>query len=297
MTKQEILNKIKMPEEGQAFIFEVLDKIYANEEYLREFKEIKDEFFALEIDEIKKDNNDFWPHLEAFGAKLGYSFDQIALPFCIECTDVTEKRMREQGFGDEDIIANLVDIVIWAKICERDWGGWGMHEFSWVSRSLRAILWRLGRLQFEISEFEADEFNKYGVHIKRGDKVINTHIPEDGPMPDDQRLDAYKRAYEYFGFGHFVCDTYLLYPRQREFLPKDSNIVRFMDEFEAVKSGELEGHNNMWRIWGQRDNWDPATLPRNTRLQRAYADHLAKHNCTGWGYGVMIFDGEKIVKE
>ena len=42
---------------------------------------------------------------------------------------------------------------------------------------------------------------------------------------------------------------------------------------------------------------DPASLPRDTELRRRMADYLAKSgNVTGTGYGVFLFDGERVIK-
>jgi hypothetical protein len=71
-----------------------------------------------------------------------------------------------------------------------------------------------------------------------------------------------------------------------------------MDDFDIISRNDVKNDGNLWRIFGRRDSYDPENLPRNTDLQRRMADYLAANdNVTGSGYGVFVFDGEKVVKE
>ena len=218
--------------------------------------------------------------------------DMIRLVFCFLCLDKTREIILSKGLGEDDFIANLLDITIWARVCLRDEGHPGMHEFEWIAKSLRGRLLRLGRMQFEIEKFKPREFTEKGVTIYRGEPVINVHIPDDGtPIPDVARFDSYKRAREFFDSDIFVFESYLLYPPQRKFLSPDSNIVHLMDDFTLIYFDENTQFRDMWRIFGgKREKWDIDTLPRGTSLQRGYADHLAKTGKCGAGYGIMIFD-------
>ena len=94
----------------------------------------------------------------------------------------------------------------------------------------------------------------------------------------------------------FCCGSWLLYPRHREFLPEKSNILRFLDDFEIVSWAEKENFGDAWRVFGRYSELPVEQLPRDTSLRRAYADWLAAGNKTGDGYGLFLFDGEKIVR-
>ena len=60
---------------------------------------------------------------------------------------------------------------------------------------------------------------------------------------------------------------------------------------------EKDGDDNLWRIFDKRDTYDPKTLPRDTSLRRAYAEHLEKDGMkVGSGRGIFFFDGEKFYK-
>lgn len=226
--------------------------------------------------------------LEEAAGKCALRADMVKLVFCFYALEESREIYRAKGFSEDVFMQSLTDITIWAKVAKKYYGGWGMHEFEWVCRTLRSTVVRMGRLQFEPNVFKSREYTLCGRTLHRGDPVLNVHIPEGEPMPKEARTASYRQAADFFGNDVFVCESYLLWPRQRDFLKKDSNILSFMDDFETVYSCPNSGHD-LWRIFGVRDSFDPKELPRETSLQRAYAEMLEADGGIGSGYGVMIF--------
>ena len=91
----------------------------------------------------------------------------------------------------------------------------------------------------------------------------------------------------------FACDSWLLNPKNEEILGGDSNIVSFMKDFKIVFSYEYPGKENLWRIFGKKAELPPEELPRETRMQRAFADWLLKGNKLGAAEGLFYFDPER----
>ena len=82
-----------------------------------------------------------------------------------------------------------------------------------------------------------------------------------------------------------------------EFLPENSNIRAFAEDFDIIRTDPEKNCHELWRVFGKRENYDPAELPRNNSLQRGLADYLASHDSvTGSGYGIFAFDGEKVIR-
>lgn len=281
-TYEELSEKIKMPDDACREIYEYLD-FFKNDE---EFKSIKEIFYTGE---------DVEGLLFELAKKKGKRPLLTVLAFCYFCADRMYEIFTDKGFGDKVYIDSFTDVRVWALTCKNNYGEWGMKEFCWLQKTLRGELYRLGRLQFEFFPFPYEHYENHGVVINKGDTVINTHIPEDGGFPRAERLESYRQAYEKLGRLPFVCESYLLYPAQYEFLNPDSNIVDFMNEYEIIHCEENDKMNDMWRIFGVRESYEASTLPRNTSLRRAYADHIEKTGKNGWGFGVLIFDGEKIL--
>ena len=272
----DVINEISLPREAAENALAVASKLSDGD--VARLREI-----FLSSESARSDLYDY-------ADSLGISRYSLALTAALLTAPVTVEKMQEQGMTRENITLSLRDVTVWCKVCKRDFDEWGLHEIAWIERTLRAELWRLGRLQFEEIEFEYDDVALPGGVIKRGDIVVNTHIPEDGPIPRRARYESYYAARDFFGNDKFIIDTYLLYPAQRDFLPPDSNVRDFMDDFYTFKSGECDDYRDMWRLFGRRDKWDPAELPRDTSLHRAYAEHLALTGKCGWGVGAMILD-------
>lgn len=227
--------------------------------------------------------------LDTFAENSGAGRDITDLSFCIYCSQFTREIYAERNISDDIFFDSMKDITIWNRQCVKDYGHVGIHgQLGWLSCSIRARLFRLGRFQYEDSRFHCDSYTKDGVTLKKGDRVINMHIPEDGPLYDELRYDSYRRAAEFWGLNLITCDTWLFYPRHREFFPENSRVLRFMDDFDIIDWGESNKPGDMWRVFGVRGSYEPSSLPRNTGMQRAYADWLEKTGLTGWGYGIRV---------
>lgn len=63
----------------------------------------------------------------------------------------------------------------------------------------------------------------------------------------------------------FVCGSWLLYEGHREFLPENSNILRFMDDFDIIRSADKEKFGDGWRVFGNTATDPLTTCPRTPR--------------------------------
>ena len=278
--------KIGLPEEYLAAAAPVCARIAA--EYPVRFEEIAKDFHPTEgvyslADDLGEDGD-----LTMLAAGLLLGLEAHAL-------------YRERGIGDEVYYPSMRELTVWSKTCMRERGHVGFYEWGWLVNFLDASIVRLGRLEFhEVPFHEGLEWEKNGVKVKGGDKVINIHIPEDGPLDPALVEDAFRRAYRYFGRtgdAVFVCDSWLLWPGNYDFLGPDSRIRAFMDNFDLIDREDRKNAGDLWRVFGHRENYDPANLPRDTELRRRMAEHLEKSGgVTGTGYGVFLFDGEKVVR-
>ncbi len=204
---------------------------------------------------------------------------------------------------DEAIFWDTVQDLRWKfDECVAVHGVPGSFVASWQEAFFRMTRFTLGRFQYHFDTFDADTFTHAGITVRRGDPVYRFHIPSAGPMPKEMRLASYRRAYEFYkeqlpadGVARFTCDSWLLYPAHRGFLPEKSNILSFMEDFQIVRSWENETFEDAWRVFASAAKNPPETWPRNTGLQRAYAERVLSGGKTGGGYGLILFDGEKIL--
>ncbi len=278
---------IELPEEAKILAIPLCERILADhaDEYavIREKMQDKEQIYAL-AENMKEDR------------------DLVMLAVCILFGIDAEALYRERGIAEDIYWASMRDITIWTKTCMKMRGHVGLYEYGWILSFLTAEIVRLHRLEFHIIQFmENKTWSKAGVTVKGGAPVVNIHIPEDGPLKPDDVIESFRRAYRYFnctGTQAFVCHSWLLYPGNYEFLSETSNIRKFMDNFDLITRDESRYSGDLWRVFGPCPSYrDTSVFPRDTELQRGMIRYLDEHDfTTGSGYGIFLFDGEKIVK-
>ena len=284
--------KIKMPENAHRKVLEICRAVCGSEELFAKYKDIEARYFA--------GTGDTRDEVFALGEENGFNRYEFALALCEMYSLHTLEIYRWRQYPMDVYYDSFLDLVIWSRVCEGTYGVFGIENYGWVSSQIRAKIFRLGRLQFHFIRSNFD-YSRAGVHVRPNQLVINIHIPEGDGITREKRYDSYRRAYEFFeqtGNAVFVCSSWLLYPGHEEFLYPESNILDFMHDFEIINSSESPNGlgGDTWRVFGYGKYESPADYPERTRLQRAYKQRLLEKKPTGGGYGVFIFDGEKILK-
>lgn len=275
---QKLLPKIDMEEEPAKVFLECAGKIPV---YVRQNLEKK--FFCGE---------DICGDMECLAQKIGIPYETVNLTLYLLFSEHTLEEYRKVGWPEKVFYDTFCDYSVWAKVGFRKYGYYGMprEHAPWLIKHLQRGLVRLGRMQFEPSVFEEEEYHGRTVDLKKGDPILNVHIPEGFPFTTELRHDSYRRAVEFFGTNLFAAETWFFYAEHRKMLKPTSNIIQFMDEFTILSQQSYPEGPDLWRVFGFLDSYDPATLPRETSFQRAYADHLAKQWETGCGYGIMLYE-------
>jgi hypothetical protein len=185
--------------------------------------------------------------------------------------------------------------------CYANHGVFGISVGWWYKRIFSCDIFMLGRLQYEYALYPFEKAYSIGtVCVERGDPVLSIHIPSAGPLTKASRQDSYRRAFAFFSHDKrpivCVCDSWLMFPGHETILPETSNIRAFMRDFEIIHSKTDDAPRGSWRIFGPKGQEAPENWPEDTSLQRAYKQHVMNGGSTGSGFGIMIFDGEEIVR-
>jgi hypothetical protein len=133
--------------------------------------------------------------------------------------------------------------------------------------------------------------------------LLNLHIPPGTPLSPgscDESLDLarafFNRHFPEERVSHFVCHSWLLDPQLTEYLPEQSNLVRFLQRFELKPPGsdgpQRSDGDMLEYVFGRPSQNEPVTgdllakLPQDTSLRRAYVAHLQSgrhwNARTGW---------------
>lgn len=206
--------------------------------------------------------------IQAWYARLGFpkkydedfarALEEIALPVSLTveeydktCTDgrrnflsllyfceETARRYRALGIPDEILDKTMSDLVRWTETWSAIKGELWLEELGWLLRHFSPRLFHIGRLQFEMGTSRYD-LPAHGLPI--GTPIIKIHIPACGKLNTDDCRRSVEMAKEFFAtyfpdfsYACMTCDSWLLDDSLRQYLPKESNILRFADLFERV---------------------------------------------------------------
>jgi hypothetical protein len=184
-------------------------------------------------------------------------------------------------------------------------GVYGFEHLHWLANHLRGLLYDMGRLQVQRERptgfpFDEDAMRAAGFRgLESGDAILSLHIPATGPM-DEAACDAsLSRALgdlsRWFpGEQHpaFVCFSWLLDPQLAEYLPADSNILRFQRRFEVFGEPFPELGTTRTYIFKVPGDTNIDALPQRTTLERAYVRHI--HDGGEWYIRAGWFPAEQV---
>ena len=190
---------------------------------------------------------------------------------------------RARGVAEHTSRATLADLGRHARIHARTYGRSGLATESWIQLHLRGLLYDLGRLQFNLTTLRlpAAMMAAAGMAAEPGDVVLDTHIPETGPLTPDEVTASLGRARGFFA-AHFpehapyrwaLCHSWLLDPQLSTLLP-GSNIDAFCRRWTVLDPGVRADQSALDFIF-RMPGVPLGSLPRDTRLQRAVVDHLS----------------------
>ncbi len=198
---------------------------------------------------------------------------------------------RKKGISEEIFYSTMTDIRIWSENFREKRGTVGIDNLLWIQNHLSCKLFRLGRLQFQPFPFYLPPYVKgekrKSADLKIGERVLNVHIPQGEKLLKEDCERAFSAAEEFFSdypYRAFMCDSWLLCERNREFMSEDSNIVRFSEMFEILGSSENSAQT-IERVFGKKED-DPSLYPEGTALQRQCKAYILSGGKPGTGFGV-----------
>lgn len=202
---------------------------------------------------------------------------------------------RDRGVPAEVARRTLADAGRNVAAHRRTYGTGGMLVPRWLSLHFHGELYQLGRLQFQrdrVGRRAGAAIAAEGFGHGPGDLGLGLHIPDFlGPLTSeacDRSLalgrEFFARHYPEEPYRVATCASWLLDPQLREYLPEDSNIVRFQKRFRISHMGaEPEDDTPVRFVFGTGESLD--RLPRRTVLERAVVDHLRKGGHWYVGHG------------
>lgn len=218
----------------------------------------------------------WWPYPEPSEAPLSRYFQlyvfMAALP--------EARRLHAQrGIDDEVSVATLRDVALSVEWFRRRNGRPGFNSAFWMAQHFRGGLFLLGRLQFAIQHADFDPGPN--APFAKGDPCLDVHIPALGPLTPRACDESVGRARAFFP-KHFpdkgpfriaTCGSWLLDPQLSEYLPEESNVIRFRRRFTIADSASPGNDDVIRFVFGYvPESLDE--LPQSTTLERAAVSHI-----------------------
>jgi hypothetical protein len=234
-----------------------------------------------------------WPQLpEALGA-TGSCF---YLHLFVATLPATRAWHEAHGIPDDISWTTLADLGRHVAIHRRIHGTTGIDAPGWMMLHLRGGLYEIGRLQYAPLHFGRDgewppEADRavLGDGFQDGDDALGVHIPAAGALDHDACEASYREAKVFFD-TYFptankrvaTCSSWLLDDQLADYLPADSNIVRFQRGFNLVAGGRDADEQVITFVFRNRG---VSMEQAQTVLERAVVAHLKAGRHFRWRTG------------
>lgn len=193
----------------------------------------------------------------------------------------------EKGYSENLFQETLLDLGYKLRECLTVYGIHGTFVLPWFDRFYDCTRFKLGRLQYETYMMDRD----FPGFVKKGDTVLNCHIPSCGPITPESILQSLDMAYRFFGYKGtmtVMCASWMLYPPHYPLFPDGSNLQKFYHMFRLAEARSYGENHDAWRLFGTMDA-DLSKWPRDTALQRNFFDYIRQGNVMGYGRGFLFY--------
>ena len=232
---------------------------------------------------VEGESEDYRAALIELSQKLNISIYTVNLVLVIySMENYTRQMYKEKGYNENLYNDTMLDTVYKLDECKRLYGVWGVFTMEWYRLFCKCRVFTLGRLQYEPIEAPTD----YKDIVKKGDRIINCHIPGGGKLLDDDVTKSLQLAKKFFNVEPLIltCHSWLLYPPYEEMY--GSNMRKFYERWDVVRLDESD--EDFWRIFYKEKLEDLCEDDIKTSLQRKMLDFIKNGGKMGAGLAYMI---------
>lgn len=293
-----VMEKHDYPAEAREAIIKVEEKILADEKANKIYDSMYRDYWLK-----KKNFGEFSAKSKALSELIDEPLYTIYLVLLLNCTKPLKAAYKKNGYPEEIYWRSILDLKVKMLECKENYDIWGTFVEGWFMGFFELRRFGIGRFQFDLSDFGEEFYEENGISIKDSEFCLGLHIPSHiGPLTYETRMETYKKAYEFFkdrfdGKPMVVCcNSWLLYPDNLNILPENSNAADFILDFQPLDIKQTYDFGDCWRIFNVGTSClRPAELPRNTSMQKAFAEWFDQGKKAGSAYSILIFDGEKLL--
>ncbi len=243
-------------------------------------------------------DKEFYSALESSSIPVGITLADcdVRRPACAEnlltflylCEGV-EAKYRELGIPEEILLDTLDDITVWTDTWSGIKGELALGQLDWLSHHVGLKIFKLGRLQFYFGKLKSDIPE---IGASAGDAALDIHIPAVGKLDIDEckkslelALGFFRKYFPDFDFGCFICHSWLLDDTLKEYLPSDSNIIRFGDMFTKTVADDDNAIIRYMFEWDTTEENLSTRVPKSAtaaKIKEAVERGVQFHVTFGW---------------
>lgn len=221
------------------------------------------------------------------------------LLFWLHCVPLAQTQYRQMGIPEEIFWDTMRDIAYKLAEYKQLYGKCGTGS-SWYFLHFDWQLAAFGRLQYQVRGFPKEHYEWNGIQLNYADPAYACHIPSSGKLTEELCMDSLQRAYAFLkkdlrgSILPVVCSSWLLFPPYVErVFGESSNMKAFARMFDILDVKKTEDFEDGWRIFGPAYQGGAEGLPEDNSLRRSMARYIKEGGEFGYGYGVLLYDGEK----
>ena len=231
--------------------------------------------------------------------ETGVALNSTRVVFFLYCAIPLAEEYEKRGLPKTLYWDALKDLRYKLLECRALYGEWGTFVPDWYRCFYTCERFALGRLQYEPMTFP---LTGYQNALKQGDRVYACHIPSSGALREEDVLASLKYAYNFYkaelknGILPVVCHSWLLYEPLETVFADSPNILKFRRLFDVIQNDADGNNGDFWRVFYQNFSAESLkNIPTNTKMQKRLKNYLLEGNTMGCGWGILLFDGEKII--
>lgn len=236
---------------------------------------VDSDMIALAYDAYDAGDDAFAAYLEDFAKAQNVTTEEANLFWYLHLSSRTYRLYQEKNIDDSVFYATMKAFAGACVRCYEKFGVYGIQQRvyrAWYRRQLAGILFRIGRLEFEIVCSNYD-VTLEGFSLAKGDTCISVHIPRGEALDPCESEAAYALARDFFKEKFqispcvFYCGSWLLHPWISEDFTESSRIVQFQKQYTLVDVIQDEVIVRDWLF----DNSDAPfeALPVRTSMHKA----------------------------
>lgn len=290
---QAFFARYEFPEAGAEYLLNLVQQLGEDSKLRQLLAQNLDDYICGRI-QTSDDVKALLEELKTAAEAENIPSESASLLFFLLCMEPLKAQYDRMGLPEDYYAGVARDLRSKLNECYTVKGIWGSFVSPWFAGFFAMTRFVIGRLQYEIIQMP-DYISTDGKYCFHDQTAVNLHIPSGCPLDMEQVHDSMAKAAKFFahhfpdGKVLFHCNSWLLFPGHYEMLPPESRIRQFMEEFTIIRANIYQSKPDLWRIFKTFETDDPAKLPKDTSLQRAYAQWLSEGKPVGAGIGIRYY--------